>query len=164
MVRRVVRTVIEAGAAPCIVVLGHESDRVREALRGLPVSFIVNDAYAEGMGASIARGVEAIAAAGVSATAIVLGDMPRLRAEDLRLLCTAHRRDTRRRITAPIAGEGDARRLGNPVIWPRRYFEALMALRGPRGAKSILKAAGDDLLPVPIDHPGVLFDVDRIAE
>jgi len=162
MIRRVVRTVLEAATTPCIVVLGHEADRVREALGSLPVSFVVNDSHAEGMGTSIARGVETIAAAGVNAAFIVLGDMPLLRAEDLERLRAAHSASTRRLIIAPEAGEGDTRRLGNPVLWPSCYFDELTALRGDHGAKSILQAAFGSVLRIPIDHRGVLVDVDTV--
>lgn len=162
MIRRVVRTVLEAEVTPCIVVLGHEADRVREALGSLPVSFVVNDAHAEGIGTSIARGVATIAAAGVDAAFIVLGDMPLLRAEDLGRLRDARTPSTRRLIIAPEAGEGDTRRLGNPVLWPRRFFDELTALRGGRGAKRILEAASGSVLRVPIDHRGVLVDVDTV--
>ena len=162
MIRRVVRTVLEAEATPCIVVLGHEADRVRQALGTLPVSFVVNDSYAEGIGTSIARGVATIAAAGVDAAFIVLGDMPLLRAEDLGRLRAARSPSTQHLIIAPEAGEGDLRRLGNPVLWPRRYFDELTGLRGDRGAKRILEAASGSVLRVPIDHRGVLVDVDTL--
>ncbi len=162
MIRRVVRTVVESGALPCIVVLGHEADRVRDALRDLPVTFVVNDAFDEGMGTSIACGVSAMASQTVDATFIVLGDMPRIRAEDLERLRVAHGASTKHLIIAPEAGDGAERRLGNPVLWPRRYFDELAALRGNRGAKGILLSASGAVLRVPIEHDGVLFDVDTV--
>ncbi|MGB1277494.1 MAG: nucleotidyltransferase family protein [Nannocystaceae bacterium] len=163
MIRRVVKTVLEADTKPCVVVLGHEAERVRQALNNLPVTFVVNASYAEGMGTSIGQGVEAIAATQVDAAFIVLGDMPLLRAEDLERLRIAHCTSTKHLIIAPEAGEGATRRLGNPVLWPRRYFDELASLRGNQGAKSLLLAASGAVLRVPIDHRGVLFDVDTIA-
>jgi len=162
MIRRVVKTVLEAGTSPCLVVVGHQAERVRQALCDLPVTFVVNASYAEGMGTSIGRGVEAIANTQVDAAFIVLGDMPLLRVEDLESLRIAHCTSTRHLIIAPEAGEGASRRLGNPVLWPRRYFDELASLRGNVGAKSILLAAAGAVLRVPIDHKGVLFDVDTI--
>lgn len=162
MVRRVVQTVLDAGLEPCLVVLGHEADRIRSALGGLPVDFVLNEDHEEGMGTSIARGVEAMKATDAEAAFIVLGDMPRLRADDLARLHAAHGASTRHLIIAPEAGEGDARRLGNPVLWPRRYFGELMALRGDRGAKGILHSAPGAVMRVPLEHDGVLFDVDTV--
>ncbi|MEX1364960.1 MAG: XdhC family protein [Nannocystaceae bacterium] len=163
MVRRVVRTVLESGADPCIVVLGHEATRVRAALQELPVQFVVNESFADGMGTSVARGAAEMATQDVDATFVVLADMPRVRAEDLERLRIAHQASTRHLIVAPEAGRGRQRRLGNPVLWPRRYFDDLAALRGDRGAKGILAAAAGAVLRVPIDHDGVLFDVDTVT-
>ncbi|MCH9686587.1 MAG: XdhC family protein [Deltaproteobacteria bacterium] len=163
MIRRVVRTVLDAGTAPCVVVLGHDGERVRGILNDLAVTFVVNESHTEGMGTSIARGIEAMTGMEVDAAFVVLGDMPLLRAEDLERLTAAHSASTRHLIIVPEAGQGAARRSGNPVLWPRRYFDQLAALRGDRGAKSILLSASGAVLRVPIEHHGVLFDVDAIA-
>ena len=160
MIRRVARTTIDSGVHTGVVVLGHEAERVREALRDLPVEFVVNDTHTEGMGTSIARGVDAISSTDVDAAFIVLGDMPFLRVEDLERLLAAYRASPRHSIVVPEAGHGPDRRLGNPVLWPRRYFEELRRLRGDRGAKPILLAASETAVRVPLDHPGVLRDID----
>lgn len=162
MVRRVVRTVLAAGVEPCIVVLGHQAPRVGEVIGELPVAQVVNEAYAEGIGASIRCGVEAISATEVDAALIVLGDMPFVRVEDLRALVAAYRASDPPRIVAPEAGHGAARRLGNPVLWPCHAFEALSRLRGDRGARRLLMDSPDAVLRVPIDHSGVLRDIDTI--
>ncbi|MCA9663451.1 MAG: XdhC family protein, partial [Myxococcales bacterium] len=164
MIRRVATTVLAAGFDPCVVVLGSDAERVEAALDGLPVRFVVNHAHAEGMGRSIAAGVEALAAEDptVEAAAIVLGDMPYLRTADLEALGAAFGASVPRRIVAPEAGEGEGRRLGNPVLWPRRCFAALAELQGDRGARRILEADPDGVLRVAIDHSGVLRDVDVI--
>lgn len=162
MIRRVARTVLDA-ALPCLVVLGHEGEQVRAALEGLPLRYVDNPAYAQGMASSIVAGIEALRARAspVEAVAIVLGDMPYLRAADLRQLCASYRSCSPPRIVAPEAGAGPERRLGNPVLWPRAYFDALAQLEGDRGARDILRAHPDALVRVPIDHEGVLLDLDR---
>ena len=66
------------------------------------------------------------------------------------------------KIVAPVSGEGEARRLGNPVVWPRRWFAALGALDGDRGARSLLTANPGAVERVAIEHAGVLRDVDLI--
>lgn len=162
MVRRVARTVLDA-ELPCLVVLGHEADEVRHALEGLPLRCIYNPAHDEGMASSIVAGIDALRdpTPGPDAIAIVLGDMPYLRAVDLRHLCASYHACSPPRIVAPEAGAGDTRRLGNPVLWPRSYFDALTQLEGDRGARHILRANPDAILRVPIEHEGVLIDIDR---
>ncbi|MEM9458969.1 MAG: nucleotidyltransferase family protein [Myxococcota bacterium] len=163
MVRRVVRTVLEAVVEPCVVVLGHEAERVREVLGELPIAPVVNEDHAEGIGASIRCGMATMSATEVDAALIVLGDMPFVRVEDLRALVAAYRASNPPRIVAPEAGHGAARRLGNPVLWPRHTFESLVRLRGDRGARRLLMASPDAVLRVSVDHPGVLRDIDTIG-
>ncbi len=164
MVRHAVRAALDAEVEPVLVVLGHEAERVRAALADLPVRFVHNAEHAAGMGRSIACGIAALAERTaeppVDAALVMLGDMPYVRAEDIARIVAAHRASTRHLIAAPEAGEGAARRRGNPVLWPRRYFAALQRLEGDAGGRHILQGAPGAILRVPIDHPGVLRDVD----
>ena len=50
VVRRAVRTAVEAALDPIIVVLGHEPERVRAALAGLPCRTVVNPDHLERQG------------------------------------------------------------------------------------------------------------------
>lgn len=161
VVAQVVSKILAAGIGPCVVVLGHQGERVREALEGLPVTFVENDTHDAGMGTSVARGVAEIAKSSVDAAFVALGDMPYVRVEDYEALAAAHRSSTQHLIVAPEAGRAKARRLGNPILWPRRYFDQLMELQGDRGAKSLLLDAPGAVLRLFVDHPGVLDDVDR---
>ena len=168
MIHRIARVVLTAGLTPCIVVLGNEAARVEAALADLAgpdLRFVVNEAHSEGMGRSIAVGIDALTTEPeLDGAAIVLGDMPYLRVEDLVALCAAFRSLTPAPIVAPEAGEGDARRLGNPVLWPRPYFDRLAALNGDRGARQLLMASPQAVLPIPILHDGVLRDIDCLPE
>ncbi|MFK7999283.1 MAG: NTP transferase domain-containing protein [Polyangiales bacterium] len=160
MVRRVVEATLDAEVFPVVVVLGHEASRVRRALDGLNVVWVHNENYSSGMGSSIAAGVRAIRAQ-VDATLVVLGDMPFVRPKDIRLLVAAHQSSTQHLIIAPESGAADERRLGNPVLWPERYFDALQRLDGDAGGKVLIQGAPGAVLRIPIDDEGVLRDVDR---
>lgn len=46
------------------------------------------------------------------------------------------------------------------MVWAAEAFPALRELQGDRGARVLLETLGPRLLPVAVDHPGVLFDVD----
>lgn len=161
MVRRVVKTALDAEVSPVVVVVGHEAARVRAALEDLRVTFVHNDDYASGMGTSIAAGIRAIRAAGADAALVALGDMPFVRAEDIRLLVAAHTESTQHLIVAPESGPAGERRLGNPVLWPKRYFDELEALDGDAGGKVLMLRSPGAVLHIPIDDVGVLRDVDR---
>ena len=138
-----------------VIVTGYESEAVRACLGQRSAAFVQARDFAVGISASIAAGVRALPEE-MDAVLICLGDMPGLRAEDLSKLVEAYRSSGADPIVVP---QYDGRR-GNPVLWPRRFFPALLALEGDRGAKELLEQHARDVQRVSIDHPGVLRDVD----
>ena len=56
LVRRAVTTAFAAGLDPVLVVVGHESDKVRGELSGLPCTPVLNGEYASGMNTSLRSG------------------------------------------------------------------------------------------------------------
>lgn len=109
---------------------------------------------AEGMGASLRAGIEALQPDSDGAF-VFLGDMPRVPlglARDL-----VHALIPGIDAVAPhFAG-----RRGHPVLFGRGCFPALRALGGDVGAREVLAGLGDRLALVDSADPGVLFDVDR---
>ena len=75
VLRRAVTRTLDTGLEPVGVVLGHEAERSRELLQGLPADIIVAPDYREGMNASLAAGLRALPSA-VSGAVVVLADMP----------------------------------------------------------------------------------------
>lgn len=131
------------------VVLGHEAAAVRAALGGRTVGIVQAADYDDGLSASLRAGIAALpeTAAGVL---VALGDMPGVSPETVRALAAAHRPG---QVTVPTFGG----RIGNPILWDRRYRAAMMGLVGDRGAKSLLPP---DCQRVAVPDEGVLRDVD----
>jgi len=160
MIRTTVEKVLDAGVERCVVVLGHEAERVAEVLSGLDrLELVRNEQHAEGMGGSIAAGVAALGDE-LDAILVALGDMPFVAVETLRTLVAAHRPSTSHLAIAPRVG----RRRGNPVLWPRRYFDALRGLRGEQGGRAILRDAPGALYAIDVADVGMLRDVDRAED
>ena len=155
LVRRVVRTALGADLAEVVVVVGHDSERVRASLAELPVRFVENDRWQEGMGTSVAEGVRSLQE-GLDGVLIALGDMPWVSQTDLADLLDAFDPEAGTGICVPV---GDRRR-GNPVLWGRRYFERLASLEGDVGARVLMAEFADDLVEVEVGGRGVLMDVD----
>ncbi len=57
VLRRAVLTAIDAGLDPVLVVLGHESERARAELAGLPCQVVLNAEYQEGIHSSLRNGI-----------------------------------------------------------------------------------------------------------
>ena len=88
LVRRACRRALAAGLHPLIVVLGHEPERVREALTGLDCRFVVNPAVGGPMSSSLHRGLEGLPT-DVEAAVIMLADMVHVTEDMVRAVMVA---------------------------------------------------------------------------
>lgn len=155
LVRHAAESLTAAGFAEIVVVTGPDADEVRRVLEGLPVRFVHNERYLEGMGGSVATGIRAVAPASEGAL-VALGDMPRLDPALLSALIEAFLREGGNKIVFPCLPDGSQR---NPVLWPRRLFAKVGALTGEMGAKAILQAHKAETIAVPAS-PGAFTDID----
>jgi molybdenum cofactor cytidylyltransferase len=128
---------------------------VTAALRGRAIDLAHNLDFEEGMASSLRVGLSALGPAH-DAVVVLLGDMPRVRAEHVVRLLAAFELGGRSVICVP---EHQGRR-GNPVLWPRRDLAALGSVSGDRGGRDLLEAAVDHVVRVAMPDDGVLIDVD----
>jgi len=155
IIAHVADAAIQAGLSPVVVVTGHQGSEIRAALASRAVEFTDNPAFASGIASSVCAGVRALKDR-ADAALICLGDMPRLRAETLRQLASAHDPVEGRTICAPVNGG----KRGNPILWDARYFPELEKLQGDTGARHLLAEHEDAVYEVPVADAGVLADVD----
>lgn len=158
VVRRAARTLLDAGPSGVVVVLGHEADRVRAALADLDVRFVHNPAHGDGLSTSVSRGVDAACEGGADAALFLPGDVPDVDPATATLLVDAYRAG----LATAVAPTHDGRR-GNPVLFDRAQFDALRAVDGDVGGRDVL-LDGDRSALVDVDDPGVVADVDTVAD
>lgn len=123
---------------------------------GVPaaVKVIRNPSAEQGMGASLACGVRALAGrSGADALAILLGDMPWINAETLRELSA---QATAEQIVVPTYQGAP----GHPVIFGRQFWPALQLLDGDAGGRSVVEANSSCVLRIEVCDAGILRDVD----
>ena len=123
LVRIAAEQALASRAKPVIVVTGHERERVEAALAGLPVRFVHNPDYAEGLGTSLKTGIAAVPADADGAI-VCLGDMPQVDSQLIDKLIAAFDPERGALVVVPTF---DGRR-GNPVVWSRRFFHDLMSI------------------------------------
>ena len=155
MVRHAVDTVRSAGAAPIVVVTGHEAGRVRDVLAGADVIFAHNDDYAEGLSTSLRTGIAALPET-CDGALVSLGDMPRLQTAHVERLIDAFAPAAGRAICVPT-WQG---KRGNPVLWARRFFAEMLDVDGDVGAKHLIGTYAELVHEVEMPDNGVLVDVD----
>ncbi|HLN37811.1 MAG TPA: molybdopterin-binding/glycosyltransferase family 2 protein [Xanthobacteraceae bacterium] len=155
LVRIVVDAVLASRARPVVVVTGHQRDRVEAAVAGLPVKFVHNPHFADGLGTSLKAGIAALPA-GADGAIVCLGDMPQVDAALIDRLIGAFDPDHGALVVVPTI---DGKR-GNPVVWSRRFFPDLMAVEGDVGARYLIGRYTEAVAEVPLTGTAALTDVD----
>jgi molybdenum cofactor cytidylyltransferase len=155
MVGAVADAMLAAGASPVLVVTGHQAERLRDALKDRPVTFVHNPDFAQGMSTTLRRGIEALPD-DIDAAVVSLGDMPFLTGAHVSRLIAAFDPEHERDICVP-AFQGQR---GNPILWGRRFFDELRQVQGDMGAREVVKRHANAGHLVPMDDDAVLRDVD----
>lgn len=154
MIRRTVAAMRQA-ADLTIVVTGREPEAIAQALNGLPVTFVHNANFADGLSTSLRAGIAALPA-DTDVAVVALGDMPLVQPEVVRRLIAAWSPAEHRSICVPVfRGER-----GNPVLWGRQHFAALQAMTGDRGARALFGQLADEIVDVEMADDAVLRDAD----
>ena len=135
-----------------LAVLRPEQRQLAELLSAEGLSIVYATDAEFGMGHSLAAGIRASPDAG--GWVIALADMPFLRPGTIAAVVDALR--ARAIIAAPIK---DGRR-GHPVGFSSVCFDALAALSGDQGARSLLTAQPDRVTGIVCDDPGIFRDLD----
>jgi molybdenum cofactor cytidylyltransferase len=155
LVRIVVDAALASKARPLIVVTGHQRERVEAALAGLPVRFVYNANFADGLGTSLKAGIAAVPPEADGAI-VCLGDMPQVDAALIDRLIAAFDPDKGALAVVPTI---DGKR-GNPVVWSRRFFPDLMAVEGDVGARHLIGRYAEAVTEVPLTGTAALTDID----
>lgn len=155
LVRHAAQAVLGSGLRPAVAVVGARAEAIRAALDGLGLDIVENPDPSAGLAGSLRAGLVAMPAE-VDAVAVVLADMPGIRAAHLHALASAYEAAAPRpAAVVPVHGG----RRGNPVLLNLRLLRpALEALEGDAGAGRLLRGR-EDVLEIP-GEPAHLLDVD----
>ena len=93
----------------------------------------------------------------MDAVVILLADMPEVAAGDMDRLIAAFDPEEGREICRAVDADGGP---GHPVLFGRRFFEALAGSPGDRGAREVLRDAGEFVTEVTTTGRGALVDLD----
>lgn len=154
LIRRSVETALASRAARVFVVLGHQGERLRDALGPCDAELLDNPAYAEGLSSSLRLGFDAAAGYG-DGVLVILADQPALEPAHLDALIEAFRPEGSGSIVVAI-GEG---KRGNPVVLSSRFAAQVSAITGDKGARDLIRANEALVREVEIG-PAALLDVD----
>ena len=156
MVKRSVRPIVEAKLESVAVVTGFEYEKIQSLLNGYELRFVFNEHFLEGMGASLAAGVEAISAIEPDGILVSLGDLPYLRKESVLAVMERFCNLGGEKITIPVHSGIP----GHPIVFPFRYAEELKALKGDQGARHLIRREEDSVAKLELNDFGIKRDVD----
>ena len=113
-------------------------------------------ASSDGIGANLAYGVKACAAA--DGWVVALADMPFIQPATIAAIVSALKDG------APLAAPVHDGRRGHPVGFDRAYYGELAALSGDSGARHILERDRSRIHLIPVPDPGIHRDIDTPAD
>jgi molybdenum cofactor cytidylyltransferase len=155
IVRRVAEVALASRARPVVVVTGHQSDRVKEALKDLDVQLVHNPNYAKGLSTSLKAGIGALPS-GADGAIVCLGDMPRIEANHIDRLIAAFAPKEGRLIALPVHNG----KRGNPALFGRALFAEMVEAEGDTGARHIIGNHADEVAEVDLGSDAIFVDVD----
>jgi molybdenum cofactor cytidylyltransferase len=139
-----------------VVVTGHESAKVEEALAPLPVRFAFNPRYEEGQMTSVRTGLDALSkpAHGVM---VCLSDQPLLDVDDVAAIAQAFLERPGCAVLVPTF-EGVR---GNPIVLARESMREVLARDANFGCKQFVSQNRDLVTTFAMSNGHILFDLDR---
>ncbi len=143
---------IPAGRFAAVAVVSGTAAVLQEAAaRGFTP--IVNDRPQDGVSRTIRLGLDALGA--VDAALFLVGDQPALTRQSVERLLDMAQAQPSRILRLAYAGA-----VGNPVVFPEKYFSELRALTGDTGGGRVLRAHPEAVCTCEAAHPQELWDID----
>jgi molybdenum cofactor cytidylyltransferase len=140
----------------CLAIVRPDDDQLAGQFKALGLTVVENSQAEQGMGQSLAMGVSASADA--AGWVIALADMPWIRPQTI--LSVAQHLIQGASLVAPVF-KG---RRGHPVGFRQEWRNRLEALNGDHGARHLLATHANELILLPTEDRGILFDIDHQAD
>lgn len=156
MVERSIQPIIEAKLESIVVVTGFENEKIQSYLSGYDLKFVFNERFEEGMGTSLALGVESIVAVKPDGMMISLGDLPYLKNESVLAVVERFCSFGGEKIVVPVYSGVQ----GHPIIFPFRYAEELKSLKDDTGARYLVRREEGSVVKIELEDMGIVKDVD----
>ena len=156
MLEHACKAALASKANTVFVALPPQADARRARLAGLAVRPIDAPDFGEGMGGSL-RNAMAHIGPDFSAVIVALADMPEISSSHYNALINAYKPTQDREICRAQTEDGTQ---GHPVLFGRRFFEALGDSTGDSGGKAVVRSSAEYVVNVPTSGQGAALDLD----
>ena len=159
IIHHIVDQLLKLNMKPTLVI-GYQANNIKKALSQYHLDYLENPTFSDGMGSSISVGIGNIISHHYDACLICLADMPFITSEHIEKLITSYENNSKYSICLPMFNN----KIGHPVLFSRKHFNRLSALKGDQGGKMILKEYSNEILKVNIEDSAILHDIDFIED
>ena len=161
LIEHVVTQSINSKAINTSIIVQDNNKQIRKLLSPLPIKILASNFKRNGIGYSISKGIELISRNDPDGILILLGDMPDINSNHLDLMIDEFINNFCQKI---IRACSKNKIPGNPLIFPKSFFNILIKLRGDIGAKKILEDYNDLIHFIELPNLVALTDLDTIEE
>ena len=140
------------------LVLGHQSEAVKNAVAGVEVSLVINPDFEKGQSSSIQAGVKALPE-NADGFLICLGDMPALTAGHYQNLITNFRMQLSQN-SKVILRPFRQSQPGHPVCFAVRYGADILAAEEADGCRQVIQQHPENLIKWHTEEAAYFLDVD----
>lgn len=133
VLRGAARRALAGGLSPLLVVLGHEAEKARPELDGLPCQIVINPDYEQGINSSLKAGISAVPD-GTQAAAVMLADMPFVTAEMITGLIDRYRNSEAPLVISDYEGVN-----APPMLYDKSLFDELLAMTGEGCGRQVVR-------------------------
>ena len=155
---KLVRSVCASDVGQVLVVIGHEAEKIKRELNDLPLSFVYNPNFSEGMTTSIKSGVKEVSPDS-DGFLICLADMPFINTSEISKLIHAYvqnRIKEKRLIVVPVF-QGQR---GNPVLFSSEFRNDILEYKKESGCRGVIMNYPESVKEIKMDNDNMLLDVD----
>ncbi|TDO19563.1 nucleotidyltransferase family protein [Pedobacter duraquae] len=161
LLRHTVTAAVQLNTDLVVVVTGAEHGLLLPELKSDPVYLCHNTNWEQGMGTSIATGLNCalLQLPDLQSCILAVCDQPFLSAQTFKELISLQQQTGK-----GIVASAYADTLGTPVLFERRFFSDLQLLDGSGGAKMLFKIYAAELVTVPFAKGEIDVDTQRSYE
>jgi molybdenum cofactor cytidylyltransferase len=155
LLNHVINTSLQLDSLQTIVVLGGNYERIKGEIQQEHIQIIYNENWENGLGSSIAFGVNYIMSNyHVDGILITLADQPLINNQYLKTIIDSFKID-KKQIVASKYGRD---KLGVPALFDSFYFKELSEMNQDKGAKKVIENHLDNVLALSANH--LISDID----
>jgi molybdenum cofactor cytidylyltransferase len=121
--------------------------------RAYQIEALLNPNAHMGLSTSVKLGISSFEK--LDGVMFVLADQPFIYKEDLNRLLSVYM-SNKEKIIVPISDKGR----GNPVIFPKKFFNELLQIDGDTGGREIIRNHECDIIEVKVEKSQIHFDID----